>query len=190
MTERLAQVQGQLPAGAIPALAPDSPATGQIFWYTVEGGGLDLGRLRAIQDWFVRPQLGSVPGVAEVSSVGGFPIEYEVAPDCDRLRLFGVTLRDLLQAVSSSNAATAGHVVNKGNAEYVVRGVGWLGASPKPGDESFDRGAPFAISRTLSSPWREGRSGWPKWPRWRLCRAFAAGRSRRMAAKSSAAWSS
>jgi Cu(I)/Ag(I) efflux system membrane protein CusA/SilA len=74
----------------------------------------------------------------DVSSVGGFPIEYEVAPDPDRLRLFGVTLREILGAVSSSNAAMAGHVVNKGNAEFVVRGVGWLGASPRPGDDSFD----------------------------------------------------
>ena len=96
------------------------------------------GPARAIQDWYVRPQLGSVPGVAEVSSVGGFPIEYEVAPDPDRLRLFGVTLEDVLEAVASSNAATGGHVVNKGNAEYVVRGVGWLGASTRPGDDSFD----------------------------------------------------
>ena len=138
VAERLGQVHGQLPAGATPDLAPDSPATGQIFWYTVEGGGLDLGRLRAIQDWYVRPQLGSVPGVAEVSSVGGFPIEYEVAPDPDRLRLFGVRLKDVLESVASSNAATGGHVVNKGNAEYVVRSVGWLGASTRPGDDSFD----------------------------------------------------
>src|SRR5947209_7550717 len=82
-------------------LGPDAPATGQIFWYTVEGGGLDLGRLRAIQDWYVRPQLGSVPGVAEVSSVGGFPIEYQVAPDPDRLSVLGVTLEDVLQAVAT-----------------------------------------------------------------------------------------
>ena len=76
----------QFPAGASPELTPDAAATGQIFWYTVEGAGLDLGRLRAIQDWYVRPQLGSVPGVADVSSVGGFPIEYQVVPDPNRLR--------------------------------------------------------------------------------------------------------
>ncbi|MGP0070167.1 MAG: efflux RND transporter permease subunit [Isosphaeraceae bacterium] len=138
VADRLARVQGQLPAEAVPELAPDAPATGQIFWYSVEGGGLDLGRLRAIQDWYVRPQLGSVPGVADVSSVGGFPIEYEVAPDPDQLHVFGVTLKDLLDAVAESNVDTGGHVVHKGNAEYVVRGVGRLGASPRPGDDSFD----------------------------------------------------
>src|SRR5262249_46363720 len=105
VAERLARLGGQLPQGAVPELGPDAPATGQIFWYTVEGGGLDQGRLRAIQDWYVRPQLGSVPGVAEVSSVGGFPIEYQVAPNPDRLSVLGVTLEDVLQAVAMSNAA-------------------------------------------------------------------------------------
>ena len=147
VSDRLAQVRGHLPVGAEPELAPDSPATGQIFWYTVEGGGLDLGRLRAIQDWYVRPQLGSVPGVADVSSVGGFPIEYEISPDPDRLWAFGVTLRDLIEAVNASNAATGGHVVNKGNAEYVVRGVAWLGASTRPGDDSFVPGRVAPRSR-------------------------------------------
>ena len=138
VAERLAQVQSQLPSGASPELTPDAAATGQIFWYTVEGAGFDLGRLRAIQDWYVRPQLGSVAGVADVSSVGGFPIEYQVSPDPNRLRVFGVSLSDLVEAVSTSNASSGGHVIHKGNAEYVVRAVGRLGASLTPGDESFD----------------------------------------------------
>ncbi len=138
VADRLARVRGEMPAGVSPALGPDAAATGQIFWYTVEGGGLDLGRLRALQDWYVGPQIGSVPGVAEVASVGGLPMEYEVAPDPDRLRLFGVKLRDITEAIAASNAATGGHVVNKGKAEYVVRSAGWLGASPRPGDDSFD----------------------------------------------------
>ena len=77
-------------------------------------------------------------GVAEVASVGGFPIEYEVAPDPDRMRLFGVTLKGIVGAIEGSNAAAAGHVLQKGNAEFVVRGVNWLGASTKPGDDSFE----------------------------------------------------
>jgi Cu(I)/Ag(I) efflux system membrane protein CusA/SilA len=138
VAERLDRLQGPLPAGARAELAPDAPATGQIFWYTVEGGGLDLGRLRAIQDWYVRPQLGSVPGVAEVSSVGGFPIEYQVVPDPDRLRILGVSVKDVVLAVSASNAASGGHLLQKANAEYVIRGVSLLGAAPVPGDETFD----------------------------------------------------
>jgi Cu(I)/Ag(I) efflux system membrane protein CusA/SilA len=138
VSDRIARVRADIPEDARPELAPDAPATGQIFWYTVEGGGLDLGRLRAIQDWYVRPQIGSVPGVAEVSSVGGFPIEYQIAPDLDRLRLIGLTIKDVVDAVSRSNAAAGGHLIQKGNAEYVVRGVGWIGASSTPGDDSFD----------------------------------------------------
>ncbi len=138
IAERLARVQVQLPAGAVAAVAPDCLATGQIFWYTVEGPGQDLGRLRAIQDWFVRPQLGAVAGVAEVSSVGGYPYEYEVAVDPRRLKALGVTLKEVIDAVASSNSAAGGHVITKGQAEYVVRGVGWLGASGKAGDTGFD----------------------------------------------------
>ena len=125
-------------------LAPDAPATGQIFWYTVEGGGLDLGRLRSIQDWYVRPQIASVPGVAEVASVGGFPTEYQISPDMNKLGLLGLSINDIAQAVKKSNAAAAGHVIHKGNAEYVVRGVGWLGASSRPGDDSFDQARALA----------------------------------------------
>ncbi len=136
--QRLERVQAQLPAGALATLAPDCLATGQIFWYTVEGPGQDLGRLRALQDWYVRPQLSAVAGVAEVSSVGGYPYEYEVAVDPRRLKALGVTLKQVIDAVASSNSAAGGHVITKGHAEYVVRGVGWLGASGKAGDSSFD----------------------------------------------------
>jgi Cu(I)/Ag(I) efflux system membrane protein CusA/SilA len=136
--DRLARVQGQLPEGARASVAPDCLATGQIFWYTVEGPGLDLGRLRALQDWYVRPQLGAVAGVAEVSSVGGFPYEYEVALDPGRLKALSITLKDVLDAVSASNSAAGGQVITKARAEYVVRGVGWLGAPKRPGESGFD----------------------------------------------------
>ena len=71
--ERLAIAAASMPAGAVPYLAPDATALGQIFWYTVEGDGLDLSALRSIQDWYVRYQLAGVPGVAEVAGVGGAP---------------------------------------------------------------------------------------------------------------------
>src|SRR5262245_38395552 len=117
-----------LPPGVVPQLGPDAAATGQIFWYTVEGTGHDPGRLRAVQDWYVRPQLAAVPGVAEVASVGGSPTEYTVEPDPLKLRDRGVTVAAVLDAVAKSNAAVGGDVVHKGNAEFVVHGVGWLGA--------------------------------------------------------------
>jgi Cu(I)/Ag(I) efflux system membrane protein CusA/SilA len=125
--KRLAQVGAALPAGVTPRLGPDAAATGQIFWYTVEGPGHDLGRLRAVQDWFVRPQLASVPGVAEVASVGGHALEYaiEVEPRC--LAALGVTVAEVAEAVARANEAVGGHVLHKGGAEFIVRGAGWLG---------------------------------------------------------------
>src|SRR5512137_415674 len=124
--ERLALASTYLPQGVVPYMAPDATALGQIFWYTVEGDGYDLGRLRALQDWYVRYQLNSVPGVAQVSSVGGYPIEYQVDVDPNKLRAFGVTLGELFSAVARSNSSVGGRVIQKGNAEYLVRGVGWI----------------------------------------------------------------
>lgn len=126
--ERLSIASTFLPEGVAPYLAPDATAVGQIFWYTVEGEGYDLGQLRAIQDWFVRYQLYSVSGVAEVASVGGFPREYQIDIDPDKLRAYGVTLGELYSAVSKSNASVGGRVLQKGRAEYLIRSVGWVGS--------------------------------------------------------------
>lgn len=142
---RLANLDAGLPPGVAPRLAPDALATGQIFWYTVEGGGLDLGRLRTIQDTFVRGQLASVPGVAEVASVGGMPIEFQVNLDPIRLRALGVPTGDVVRAVEESDAVAGGSVLHKGNAEYVVSARTRLGnSSADPG--RFD---PAAVLRDL-----------------------------------------
>src|SRR4051794_20056595 len=124
--EKLAIAATFLPTGVTPYMAPDATALGQIFWYTVEGDGKDLGALRSIQDWYVRYQLNSVPGVAEVASVGGAPREYQIDVDPNKLRAYGVTLGELDSAVSRSNSSVGGRVIHKGNAEYLVRSVGWL----------------------------------------------------------------
>ena len=124
--ERLSIASTFLPPDVSPYLAPDATALGQIFWYTVEGEGYDLGRLRAVQDWFVRYQLYSVPGVAEVASVGGFPIEYQIDVDPNKLRAYGVTLGELYSAVARSNSAVGGRVIQKARAEYLIRSVGWI----------------------------------------------------------------
>jgi Cu(I)/Ag(I) efflux system membrane protein CusA/SilA len=127
VAERLTHAATQLPSGVTPNLAPDAAATGQIFWYTVEGSNYDLGRLRAIQDWYVRPQLSSIPGVAEVASVGGYATEYQIDVDPIRLQGQGVALRDLVDAVARSNGAVGGQAWIQPNSEYLVRSVGWLG---------------------------------------------------------------
>jgi Cu(I)/Ag(I) efflux system membrane protein CusA/SilA len=124
--ERLSTAAMFLPQGVTPYMAPDATALGQIFWYTVEGGGLDAGRLRAIQDWYVRYQLQSVAGVAEVASVGGFPIEYQIDVDPHKLRAYDVTLGEVFSAVAKSNSSVGGRIVQKSNSEYLVRSLGWI----------------------------------------------------------------
>lgn len=134
--ERLGGLENVLPAGVTARLAPDAIPTGQIFWYTVEGSGYDLAKLRGIQDWFVKHQLESVPGVAEVASIGGQVLEYHVDLDPLKLRDRRVELPSVLRELSRANAAIGGEVIHKGNAEYIVRGVGWLGAAAEAESES------------------------------------------------------
>lgn len=124
--ERLSIASTFLPPGVTPYMAPDATALGQIFWYTVEGEGKSLDELRAIQDWFVRYQLNSVPGVAEVASVGGAPREYQVDLDPNKLRAYKITLGEVYDAVARSNSSVGGRVIHKGNAEYLIRSVGWI----------------------------------------------------------------
>ncbi len=124
--ERLALASAFLPPGVVPYLRPTPAALGQVFWYTIEGDGYDLSELRTIQDWFVRYQLNAVPGVAQVSSVGGFAKEYQVDVTPERLRAYNITLGQLMNALASSNLSVGGRVIHKGKAEYLVRSVGWI----------------------------------------------------------------
>ncbi|OGM07417.1 MAG: silver transporter, partial [Candidatus Wallbacteria bacterium GWC2_49_35] len=124
--ERLSIASTFLPEGVVPYLAPDATALGQIFWYTVEGDGYDLSELRTLQDFYVKYQLNSIPGVAQVATAGGAPREYHVDINPDKLRTYNVTLSDVYSAIARSNLAVGGRVVHKGNAEYVIRGVGLI----------------------------------------------------------------
>jgi Cu(I)/Ag(I) efflux system membrane protein CusA/SilA len=124
--ERLTLASTFLPEGVVPYLAPDATALGQIFWYTLEGGDLDPGRRWALQKYYVGPEINSVPGVAEVGTVGGMPQEYQIDVDPNALRAYGITLGELYDAVAQSNSAVGGRVVQKNNAEYLVRSVGWI----------------------------------------------------------------
>ncbi|MBI3722842.1 efflux RND transporter permease subunit [bacterium] len=150
VSERLTLASTFLPQGVVPYRAPDATALGQIFWYTVEGANQEPGRLRAIQDWFVRYQLNSVPGVSQVASVGGFPIEYQIDVDPIKLRAYGVTLGQVYDAVARSNSAVGGRVVHKGKAEYLIRGVGWIQSIEDIRDivirSATQRGTPISVS--------------------------------------------
>lgn len=123
---RLTTARQSLPADVTPVMAPDATALGQIVWYTVEGEGYSLDDLRAVQDFNVRYQLTSVPGVAEVASVGGFVREYQVDVDPAKLRAYGLSLSSVYSAISGSNLSVGGKVVVSNSAQYQLRGVGWL----------------------------------------------------------------
>src|ERR1700730_16889014 len=124
--EKLTLASTFLPPYVVPYLAPDATALGQIFWYTLEGGDLDPGRMWALQKFYVGPELNSVPGVAEVGTAGGMPREYQIDVDPNDLRAYGVTLGELYDAIARSNSAVGGRIIQKNNAEYLVRSVGWI----------------------------------------------------------------
>ena len=126
--EYLAQVTGRLPQSAKPTLGPDGTGVGWIYEYALidHSGKYDISHLRALQDWFLKYELKSVPNVAEVASVGGLVKQYQVVLDPDRLRALGITVDRVKQAISSSNNETGGSVLELGEAEYAVRATGYL----------------------------------------------------------------
>ncbi|HVZ18207.1 MAG TPA: efflux RND transporter permease subunit, partial [Terriglobales bacterium] len=124
--ERLNLVGKQMPPGVVPTLGPDATGVGHIFWYTVEGAEHDLRELRALQDWFIRYQLNSVPGVAEVASVGGEVQQYQIDVDPNRLRTYGLPLSRVVDAVMRSNQNVGGNVLESNGSWSIVRGLGLI----------------------------------------------------------------
>jgi Cu(I)/Ag(I) efflux system membrane protein CusA/SilA len=126
--EYLNQVQSRLPAQAKPALGPDATGVGWIYQYALvdRSGRLDLGELRALQDWFLKYELKALPNVAEVASVGGMVRQYQVVLDPDRLRAYGIPHARVIAAIQNANRETGGSVVELAEAEYMVRATGYL----------------------------------------------------------------
>ena len=126
--EYLNQVQARLPAGAQTSLGPDATGVGWIYQYAVvdRTGQHDLSQLRALQDWFLKYELKSVPNVAEVASIGGFVRQYQIVLDPDRLRIYGLPYSRVVQAIRNANRETGGSVLELGEAEYMVRSRGYL----------------------------------------------------------------
>jgi Cu(I)/Ag(I) efflux system membrane protein CusA/SilA len=123
--ERLSLAGSFLPAGVTPMMGPDATGVGQVFWYTVEGP-YDSGTLHSIQDWFVKYQLNSVPGVAEVATVGGFVRQYQIDLDPMKLRAYNIPLQTVVSAVERSNNNVGAKVVEAGDSEEIVRGIGLI----------------------------------------------------------------
>ena len=126
--EYLSQVQGRLPANARAALGPDATGVGWIYEYALvdRTGGNDISQLRALQDWFLKYELKTVPNVAEVATLGGFNKQYQIVLDPDRLRAFKLPVETVMRAVQDANAETGGSVLELAEAEYMVRARGYL----------------------------------------------------------------
>ena len=126
--EYLSQVAGRLPEGARPALGPDATGVGWIYQYALvdRTGGQDLSQLRSLQDWFLKYELQTVPGVAEVATVGGMVRQYQVVLDQQRLRAYNLPLAKVKQAIRRANQEVGGSVIEMGEAEYMVRTTGYL----------------------------------------------------------------
>jgi len=124
--EKLNYAQGLLPMSVVPRLGPDGTGVGHVYWYTIESDRHDLAELRAIQDWYVRYQLNSVSGVAEVASIGGFVKEYQVDVDPVKLLAYNVSLQHVVESVRKSNQEVGGRLLEMNDEEYVVRGLGYV----------------------------------------------------------------
>jgi len=126
--EYLSQVAGQLPDNAKPALGPDATGVGWVYEYVLvdRTGQHDLSQLRSLQDWFLKYELQTVHGVAEVATLGGMVKQYQVVVDPDKLRAFGMTLAKVKHAIQSGNQEAGGSVIEMGEAEYMVRATGYL----------------------------------------------------------------
>ncbi len=126
--EYLQKLTGKLPAGVAPTLGPDATGVGWVYQYALvdQSGAHDLAQLRSLQDWYLRFQLESVPGVAEVSAVGGFVKQYQIEVDPNTLAAYRLPIKTIIEAVRNSNDEVSGRVLEMAGTEYVIRGRGYL----------------------------------------------------------------
>ena len=149
--EYLQAVRGRLPEGVNPVIGPDATGVGWVFEYALvdESGKQTLADLRSYQDWYLRYALASVPGVAEVASIGGFVQQYQVSVDPVRLAAYDLGIRDLVEAIRASNNDVEGRLLEFAGREYMVRGRGYLKSIADIEDVSLGadaRGTPVRVS--------------------------------------------
>lgn len=128
--EALSKVSGTLPQNATPQIGPDATGVGWVYQYALvdKTGGQDLSQLRSLQDWFLKFELATVPGVSEVASVGGFVKEYQVLVDPNRLRAYNIPLSRITQAVRAASSEVGGRVIEQAETELIVRSSGYIQA--------------------------------------------------------------
>ncbi|HSH93812.1 MAG TPA: CusA/CzcA family heavy metal efflux RND transporter, partial [Roseimicrobium sp.] len=127
VNQRLQEARGQLPAGLEPMMGPIATGLGEIYMYTVEGDARATAsptELRTLQDWVIKPQLRTLPGVVEVNAIGGHVKQFHVLPKPDRLLAYGLSLRDLVESVSRNNANVGAGYIERNGEQYLVRAPG------------------------------------------------------------------
>ncbi len=124
--ERLNFAQRLLPAGATPSLGPDGTGVGHIFWYHLHAPQLDLGEQRALQDWYIKLALQTVPGVAEVASFGGFEKQYQLVVDPVKLQFYNLSLMEVMNKVKANNNDVGGRKFEMSGMAYIIRGLGYI----------------------------------------------------------------
>ena len=126
--EYLQQIQGRLPENVHPVIGPDATGAGWVYEYALvdHSHKHSLADLRSLQDWYLRYQLETVPGVAEIATIGGFVRQYQVNLDPDKLRAYGIPLSTVIERVRSSTNEVGGRLLDLGGAEYMIRGLGYL----------------------------------------------------------------
>jgi copper/silver efflux system protein len=128
VVEYMQQITGRLPAGIHPVIGPDATGAGWVYEYALvdHSHQRSLADLRSLQDWSLRYQLETVPGVAEVATIGGFVRQYQVNVDPDKLRAYGIPLSTVIEKVRASTNEVGGRLLEMGGAEYMIRGLGYL----------------------------------------------------------------
>jgi Cu(I)/Ag(I) efflux system membrane protein CusA/SilA len=130
--EYLQQITGGLPPGVTPTLGPDATGAGWVYEYLVidRGHNLDLAQLRSLQDWYIRYQLETVPGVAEVATIGGFVRQYQAKLDPNRLLALGVPLQTVIDRIRDSNGQVGGRTLEMNGASYLIQSPGYIHSLP------------------------------------------------------------
>jgi len=128
VVEYLQQIQGKLPEAVHPSIGPDATGAGWVYEYALvdHGHSQSLADLRSLQDWYLRYQLATVPGVAEVATIGGFVRQYQVNLDPDKLRAYGIPLSTVIDKIRASTNEVGGSLLELSGAQYMVRGLGYL----------------------------------------------------------------
>lgn len=124
--ERLSYAQRLLPAGVVPSLGPDGTGVGHVFWYTLDAKQMDLGEQRALQDWYIKLALQTVPGVAEVASFGGFEKQYQLVIDPVKMQFYNISMTDVMNKVKANNNDVGGRKFEMSDMAYIIRGLGYL----------------------------------------------------------------